>query len=51
MERAKADRGSATIRSPTGKAKSPQQGRSSDSMGPFASGHPDTSADGRRMQE
>jgi hypothetical protein len=51
MERAKADRASATIRSPTGKAKSPQQGRSSDSMGPFASGHPDTSADGRRMQE
>jgi hypothetical protein len=51
MEKEKADRASATIRSPTGKAKSPQQGRRSDLMGPFASGHPDTSADGRRLQE
>jgi hypothetical protein len=30
--------------------KSPQQGWRSDSMGPFASGHPDTSANDRRMQ-
>jgi hypothetical protein len=51
MERARVDKASATIRSSTDKAKSPLQGRRSDTMGPFASGHPDASANDRRMQE
>jgi hypothetical protein len=51
MEVAKVDKSSATIRSSTDKAKSPPQGRRSKTMGMFASGHPDTSANDRRMQE
>jgi hypothetical protein len=48
MEVAKVDKSSATIRSSTDKAKSPPQGRRSETMGPFASGHPDASANDRR---
>jgi hypothetical protein len=44
MEVAKVDKSSATIRSFTDKAKSPSRGRRSEAMGPFASGHPDASA-------
>jgi hypothetical protein len=51
MERAKVDKASATIRSSTDKAKLPPQGRRSDTMGPFASGHPDASTNDGRVQE
>jgi hypothetical protein len=51
MERAKVDKASAMIRSSTDKVKSPPQGRRSDTMGPFASGHPDASANNGRVQE
>jgi hypothetical protein len=51
MEVAKVDKSSATIKSSTDKAKSPPQGRRSEAMGPFASGHLDGSVNGRRVQE
>jgi hypothetical protein len=51
MEVAKVDKSSATIRSSADKTESPSQGRRNEAMGPFASGHPDTSANDKRMQE
>jgi hypothetical protein len=52
MERARIQQTSAMImKSTDDKAKSPLEKRRNEAMGPFASGHPDASANDRRRQE